>query len=379
MDKKIIFSVSTLIGMIVGGGIFGLPYVVSTVGLVPSIFYFVILTAAVLLIHLFFAEIILRTKEKCRIAGFADKYLGSAGRNITAASVLIGGVGVLLAYVILAGDFLKIIISPIGDFSSFALSLFFWAFLTFFTIRGIKFIAPVEFITNTIFFLAIVIIFFFAFQKFDVSNFTMFNGGDIFLPFGVILFSLIGWDAIPELRDIEGKSKSFEIKKIVIFSTIIVSFVYVLFSLSIVGVSGKETSTDALSGLVSFLGPNIVFFGALAGLITIADSFLISALALNNTLLYDFKFSRRLAIMVSCGLPFLLFLLGLRSFIGTIGFIGTIIGATEGLIIILIYRKIKTMGDRNPEFSLNVPLFVLYLLMAVFLLGAVSQIVYFLK
>jgi len=125
MDKKFVFSVSALIGMIVGGGIFGLPYVVSVAGLIPAIFYFVVLSGAVLLTHLLYGEIILRTKERYRLAGFAEKYLGKIWKNITAVAVIFGGVGVLLVYIIIAGDFLKIIVSPIGDFSSFVLGLFF--------------------------------------------------------------------------------------------------------------------------------------------------------------------------------------------------------------------------------------------------------------
>ncbi|PIP22955.1 MAG: hypothetical protein COZ91_00400 [Candidatus Nealsonbacteria bacterium CG_4_8_14_3_um_filter_39_7] len=378
MDKKFVFSVSALIGMIVGGGIFGLPYVVSVAGLIPAIFYFVVLSGAVLLTHLLYGEIILRTKERYRLAGFAEKYLGKIWKNITAVAVIFGGVGVLLVYIIIAGDFLKIIVSPIGDFSSFVLGLFFGVFLTFFIIRGIKFIAPAEFVTNLLF-LAIVIIFFFALPRFDFSNLAILESTNIFLPYGVILFSLIGWAAIPELREISGRANGFEMKKILIVSAIIVSFIYILFSLSVVGVSGENTSMDALSGLIPFLGPNIVFFGALAGLLTIADSFLISSFALINTLVADFRISKRSAILISCGLPLVLFLFGLRSFISIIGFMGTIIGATEGLAIVLIYKKIKEMGNRKPEYSLNVPLPALYLLMAVFLLGAISQIIYFLK
>jgi len=378
MDKKFVFSVSALIGMIVGGGIFGLPYVVSVAGLIPAIFYFVVLSGAVLLTHLLYGEIILRTKERYRLAGFAEKYLGKIWKNITAVAVIFGGVGVLLVYIIIAGDFLKIIVSPIGDFSSFVLGLFFGVFLTFFIIRGIKFIAPAEFVTNLLF-LAIVIIFFFALPRFDFSNLAILESTNIFLPYGVILFSLIGWAAIPELREISGRANGFEMKKILIVSAIIVSFIYILFSLSVVGVSGENTSMDALSGLIPFLGPNIVFFGALAGLLTIADSFLISSFASINTLVADFRISKRSAILISCGLPLVLFLFGLRSFISIIGFMGTIIGATEGLAIVLIYKKIKEMGNRKPEYSLNVPLPALYLLMAVFLLGAISQIIYFLK
>lgn len=124
-----------------------------------------------------------------------------------------------------------------------------------------------------------------------------------------------------------------------------------------------------------FLGSKIIFFGALAGLITLADSFLVLALYLRNSLIYDLKFSKTISLLISCGAPLVLFLFGFRSFIQTIGFVGTLIGVIEGIIIILIFKKAKSLGNREPEYSLKIPSFLLYCLIFVFILGAISQII----
>jgi tyrosine-specific transport protein len=373
-SKNFLLALSVLIGTTIGAGIFGIPYVIFKSGLIPGLFYFIVLGGAVLLIHLFFGEIVLRTKEKYRLPGFALKYLGRPAEVLITISVIVGVAGSLLAYLILAGDFLKILFPSLLNLSSFHFVLISWLILSYLVFQGIKIIAPAEIFTNSLFFFIAFIIFFFSLPKFNFSNLPVLNFPDIFLPFGIILFSLVGWSAIPEIGEILKNSdeKKF-FKKVIILSTAISAVFYILFGILVAGVSGRNTSADALSGLIPFLGSKIVFFGVLAGLITIADSFLILALYLRNTLVRDLKFPKIPAFLIACGSPLILFLLGFRNFINTIGFVGTIIGAVEGIIIILIFKNAKKLGDREPEYSLKIPSMLLYFLMAIFILGAVFQ------
>jgi len=383
IEKKPLFALAVLLGTIVGAGIFGIPYAVAKSGILPGLFYLSILGGAALLLHLFFGEIVLRTKEKHRLIGFAQKYLGSWGKILITVSTIVGLTGVLLAYIVLGGNFLKIVFSsfpPVGGLDSFYFSLIFWSFLSYFIFRGIKLIAKAEILTNLTFFLIIFFIFCFALPKFNLQNFTLFNSDFMFLPYGIILFSLAGWTAVPEIGEILKSSeerKSY--KKVIILSTLIVGILYLLFVLSVVGVSGKATSSEALLGLIPFLGQKIIFWGALAATITLADSFLVIALYFRNALIYDYKFPKILAAIFSSGLPLILFLIGFRSFIEIIGFVGTIIGVIDGIVIVLIFRKIKKLGDREPEYSLKIPSFLIYFLIGIFILGAVAQISYFIK
>jgi len=111
----------------------------------------------------------------------------------------------------------------------------------------------------------------------------------------------------------------------------------------------------------------------LAALVTLADSILILGLHLKNTFIYDLKLSNKLATIVACGLPLFLFLAGFRNFIGTLGFVGTVVGVVEGVAIILIFKRAKKSGNRTPEYSLKIPSLLLYLLIAILVLGAISQ------
>lgn len=188
------------------------------------------------------------------------------------------------------------------------------------------------------------------------------------------MFSLVGWSSIPEMIGIsKGLKNKVNFKKAIIFTTAIVLFIYLLFTLVIIGVTGRNISVDAISGLIPFLGMKIIFLGALAGVITLADSFLVLALYLRNTLVYDFKITPKISSLIAGFSPMLLFLVGFRNFIGTIGFVGTLIGAVEGIMIIIIFQRAKTLGDREPEYNFKVPKILLYFLMLILVFGAISQ------
>ena len=373
-DKKFFFAISILLGTIIGAGIFGIPYVIAKSGIIPGFFYLLILGGAFLLIHLFFGEIVLRTKEKYRLVGYAQKYLGNWGRILITISTILGLTGALLAYIILSGDFLKIIFSFL-NLPSFYFSLMFWAILSYFIFRGIKLIAPAELLMNIVFFFIIFLIFCFALPKLNLQNFSLINFEHIFLPYGVILFSLVGWMAIPIISEtFKGLEVKKNLKKVIISAILIVVFLYFLFALAVIGVSGKNTTPEVFQGLLPYLGQKIVIFGALLGILAIVTSFLILGNYFKNTLFYDYKIPKWISASIACGLPFILFLIGFREFIEVSGFVGTIIGVIEGGAIVLIFKKAKTMSDRQPEYSLKIPSVLLYFLIAIFILGAVSQL-----
>jgi tyrosine-specific transport protein len=100
---------------------------------------------------------------------------------------------------------------------------------------------------------------------------------------------------------------------------------------------------------------------------------------LKNALIHDYYFPEIPASFISSFLPLFLFLTGFRSFIGVIGFVGTILGMIEGIVILLIFKKIKKLGDREPEYSLKIPSFLIYFLIIILILGAVSQLFYYFK
>lgn len=375
MNNSFLLALSVLVGTIIGAGIFGVPFVVAKSGLIPTVFYFLLLGGVVMLLHLFFGEVVLRTEKKARLIGYCATYLGKPGKIAAVFSTLFVIVGALLAYTILGGSFLHILFGEFTGISATWFSILFWGVLSLFIMRGIQLIARAEFFMTLALFIAALLIFFFAAPHVKLENFSLIHIDNLFLSFGVILFALAGWSAIPEIADFFKKSKDKKtLDNLIVWAGIITTLLYFVFSLFVVGVSGDATSPDALQGLVPFLGKWVVFLGAVFGLIAIAASFLILGNYLKNSLRYDFHFPYRVAVGIAIVAPVALFLLGFREFISVLGIVGIVLGVVEGVLIVLLFLKAKKKGTRQPEYVLSVPRILPYLVVLVLVGGAVAEL-----
>lgn len=373
--RSFVLAVSSMVGPIIGAGIFGMPYVVAKSGVIPGIFYFVILTFVVVLLHLFFGEICLRTEGKHRLVGYAQIYLGVWGRLFASFVLVFVLLGTLLAYLILAGDFLVVSLGSFLPLSSTSFTILFTAIGTFFVMQGRQLIAKAEFFLNAGIFAAIGLIAFFALPAVRLENFPVIDTSSLFLPFGVIFFALIGWEAIPEVASfIKDTNSKVSLKKVIIVATLIAALLCFVFTAIVVGVSGVLTTQDAFSGLVQFLGERIVGFGALLGVFAIASSFLVIANYMKNALRHDFEVATPIAIALTVGIPLVLFLLGFRNFISVIGIVGIVAAATQGLLMIAILKKAKEKTQRIPEFSVSLSRPLIYFLVFVLLGGALADL-----
>ena len=148
--------------------------------------------------------------------------------------------------------------------------------------------------------------------------------------------------------------------------------------------TGPLTTEEAFEGLLPFLGRKVLILGAIFGLLSVAGSFLILGNHLKNTLIYDYHFPSLSAFFLAACLPLFLFLMGLRQFALVIGVVGTFVGLIEGSAIALIYkaakqkRKFKEPSSLGPGKKISkLSVFLVYFIIAVLVLGALSQIVYY--
>ncbi|OHA77973.1 MAG: hypothetical protein A3G10_00385 [Candidatus Wildermuthbacteria bacterium RIFCSPLOWO2_12_FULL_49_9] len=367
-------ALATLVGTIVGAGIFGLPYVTAKAGVALGVFYLVLLGVVVMLLHLMFGEIALRTQAKCRLIGYASLYLGGWAKKLVTLSTVVGIVGALLAYTILGGDFLRIALGSFIPLPNFAFAIVFWLIFSLFILRGIQTIARMELFFNIALFLVVGAIFVFAFPYIQTKNLILLDFSYPLLPYGVVLFAYLGLSAIPETAELfKRSSEKQHLDNLIVWASIISGALFLVFTLVVVGVSGAATSQDALTGLIPFLGEKVAVLGALFGLIVIATSFLVLGNYLKNSLRYDYHMPYGLACALTIFPPIFLFLIGLREFILVIGLVGALVAALEGSVIALVYRIAKKKGDREPEYSLSIPRPLLFTMVALLLLGAVFE------
>ena len=375
--RSFVLAVSSMVGPIVGAGIFGIPFVVAKSGAIPGIFYFIVLTFVVVFLHLFFGEICLRTEGKHRLVGYAQIYLGIWGKLFASLVLVFVLVGTILAYLILAGNFLKISLSSFFPLSNVMYTLLFVAVGALFVAKGRQLIAKAEFLLNIGIFAAIGVIAFFAAPAVKLENFALFDASSLFLPFGVIFFALIGWEAIPEVTSfIKDTNSKVSLKKVIVVATVVASLLCFLFAAVVIGVSGLLTTEDAFSGLVPFLGDRIVAVGAMLGIFAIASSFLVIANYMKNALRHDFGVPTPLAIIITIGIPLFLFLVGFQNFISVIGIVGIVTATAEGLLMIAILKKAKEKGERVPEFSISFSRLLIYFIIFVLVAGALADLLF---
>lgn len=374
--NKFYYAVFTLVGTIIGAGIFGLPYIAAKTGIVSTMVYLIFLSAVMTLLHLLYGETVLRTNGNRRLVGYAGLYLGIWGKRMASFSVIIGSYAALLAYIILGGIFLKTLLGGFFGGTEFQYSLIFFFFSAFFIAKGLKMISWLELYLSVFLIAAIIIFLFKGLFSIDPSNFNLgISWKEIFLPYGVILFALNGASIIPEIVKILEYKKS-QLKQTIIIGTLIPAIIYFLFILVVFGVSGQNTSQDAISGLVQSYGNSIVLLGALIGFLAIITSFLAFGENLKKTFEYDYKIPKTASLFCALFIPLILFLIGINDFIGVIGFAGAVTGGIDGILIILAYRKADRYGkgDRKPEYDIVTTKWLEYLLIVMFILGIVYTI-----
>jgi len=172
------------------------------------------------------------------------------------------------------------------------------------------------------------------------------------------------------LEMISNKSKYY--KKAIIWGTLIPGVLYLIFMWVVIGLTGSQTSPEAISGLTSLLGKKVVILGSLFGFLATITSFFIIGLSLKNTFVYDFKINRNLSWFLVCFTPFVLFLLGVQNFVTIIAVLGALLGAIEGSAVILIYKKAKKSGNQVPEYSLKAPDILRYTIIAMLFIGFIA-------
>lgn len=364
--KTFIYAISILSGTIIGVGLFGLPYITAKVGFWVMSGYFLVLGFLVILVHLFFGEVALKTPDFKRSPGFAEIHLGNWGRNTALVSSILGLMGAILAYLIVGGEFLKEILSPVFGGGVTFYTIIYFAAGAALIYWGIKAIATVEFWGLILFFIILIAIFFRG-QNF-ISGANLFPAPDFsyfFLPYGAILFSLWGAALIPEVEEMLGANKKM-LRTIIPVAILIPIFVYLFFIYLILGITGQGTTESALTGLKDYLGDGVVILALIFGVVTTFTSFLTLGLTLKKVLWYDLKIGENTAWIITCFTPLVLFLAGIKSFIAVIGVVGGVMLAIDGILILLMYQKI------NPKRKALV-----YPMILVFILGIVYSFIYF--
>ncbi|MFH0792379.1 MAG: aromatic amino acid transport family protein [bacterium] len=368
MTKQLLSAIFVLTGTIIGVGFFALPYLTAQVGLPVMLFYFIVVGGLIALVHWCFGEVALNTPDFLRLPGYSERYFGKLGKGLAFWISIVGSYGSILAYLVIGGRFLHNILGNIlgsGDFIYCIIYFLFGAILVALGTNSVRNISGVDILILLFFILYLT---FFGKPYFSIGNLLTVSPSwnNIFLPYGPILFSLWGATMIPEIEEMLGENKRY-LKKAVVLGVIISIIFYLVFSILVSGITGQNTSDDAISGLKAIFGSQLVFIGSLMGLITTFTSFVAIALTQRKIFNYDLRLKKGISLILVFVVPLVLFVIGFQDFIGIISFFGGVAMGLEGILIMMMYYKV------SKRIWLTLPLTL------IFLVGMVYEIIMVLR
>ncbi len=367
-NKKFFTGLAILIGTIIGAGILGIPSVAAKSGLIVGIGYIILLGLIILLVNLYLGEVILRTKEKRHLPGYAKKYLGKNGRFLMNFAVIFAVYSAIVAYSLGVGESFSFLFFGNSSYS-ILIGLAFALIMSFLIWRGLKALRKYEKLgVGIILGLLVLIVIFFA-NKISISNLSGFNPNFLFLPFGVVLFAFLSFTALPEVSFTLGKNKK-SMKKVLIWGFLVSIIFYILFAFIIVGFKGSETPEIATLAF----GP----FFVILGILTMFTSYLALGNALQDHFKFDSRYKKKKAWFLTAIIPTLIYLFiklfTFFSFTKILSIGGVVSGGLIGALILLMIIKAKIKGNRKPEYSIPVNRFIVGFLILIFLLGVLREI-----
>lgn len=364
-------AVLLITSLTIGAGVFGIPFVAARVGLWFGIGYILVLGAVTLGLNLMMGEAIARTEESVQLPGLAGKYFGPWGKRLITVTFLFTGGGALLAYLIGAGQAL----AALFGYSPRWWTVLFWLVGTLFIAGGLQAVKRLErwIGSAVILMLAVLSLYLFGTASPEAGSAVGINWSELFLPYGVVLFALRAAPAIAEAEAVLPNQPAI-FKKAVMLGTLIPTVLYALFAWAVVRVTGLSTTEIATVGLGAQLGAGMLIAGNVLAGVAMTGAFVGLGTALTESLRWDYQLPRFLSLFLVTGVPLLLWVAGVGSFIMVLEVVGGVFIGLEALIIIFIYFRVRQRGNAAPgRFKLAHPWLVTIPVAAVFgVLTAIS-------
>jgi tyrosine-specific transport protein len=372
-SRNYFLAISTLVGTIIGAGIFALPILVNASGVWPFLLLIIILAAVQYFFNKMYAATILATKKDHRIPGYVEEYAGKKYKRLVAFFCLVGGYGGLLAYLILGGIFLHDLLSPFwgGDVMIYSLALFTVESLV--VLAGLRSIARAEMAMSVVLVAVVILIVAVCFSNFDPANIKLAAWQYAFALYGPIFFSLGGDAAIPEVCKLLDKEKP-KIKSALFWGTLIPAVITAIFVLAVVGAVGPRTTADTLTGLYAIFDGKIIFLALIFGLVNIMTSFFTSLQSTREIYWWDFKLDKNLSWFLAAAVPLVLFLLGIRNLTSVISVSGAVSGGIIGIVMIYLYRASSAAPQKKSPLKVRVSSAAAIGLSSLFILGLVYEL-----
>ncbi|MFO0764995.1 MAG: aromatic amino acid transport family protein [Patescibacteria group bacterium] len=321
----------SMMGTIMGAGLFALPAAFSYVGLWWGTVLFWILAFGALATHLSLTRELLETGDKHRLGYFVGKYFGKNAKMIPAVTYPLHLLSTNYAYILLGGGFLaaclQIFSVSIPELSAIVL---FWFLFAAISISGNSAVARAETYITAAMVTALLMLS--ALQwpaiTFDVTGATR-SGWAVAM--GIFLFAVSGFSGIGEAVQMVGRSRK-EAYSAIIVSTMVSAGLSWIF-----GVAFYLASHGAIGERViefnSYVPMAFFWLLPVLGLTGISSSYITASAELKSVFALDFGWTKTLAAVLAYCLPIILLVFVSREFVKVIAFIGSVfIGINAAMI-----------------------------------------------
>ena len=351
-------AIALLVGTVTGASILGFPYVFARAGFLTGVITLILLGIVATLMALYVAELSLRHKEKHHLTGLAKHHLGPKWKYFTLLIETFGLYTALIAFLIAIGIALA---SFFGGSAMLFGTLFFVivATLVFF---GVPKFEAGEVVVSAFKILLLLFFCFIFFTNVKTANLQALDISQVFFPFGIVLFGLLGYTVIPEMRDIlKGKEK--RLMPAIGIRMAIVVLIYLLFSFVFTGSFGMDVNEIAVLGIPQFAGLGVLFV-----LIAMTPTFLALTNAIKHIYSKDIGLDKRLGWFLAAFIPFMIYIYVKLGFVLFLQISGTFMGGLMGIITGLMVLKARSKKGKKPAFIVpggNAPVYFMIVVLAI--------------
>lgn len=370
---KLFRGIGMMIGSVIGVGIFGVPYAFAQSGYAIGMIELIILAGLLTVLQCMLSEMALQTPGNHRLVGFVDRYLGSKAKWFATLAVSCSIWGSILAYMIVGGRFFHTLFAPLFGGAPIIYSFILMVLAGYLIYRGLKFAAGFEFVLIVLLLMLFLVVILLCLPFIHAKNLLAIQPQNAFLPYGVVLFALTSIGIVPEIKEVLGKQAKSHLGLVVLVGMGLVTLLYLLFTFAVVGVTGQQTTQIAFEGLIPYFGTSFLVLSSVLGSLCILSIFMVLGVGLMDTFQQDFKRTKNQAWLLVMMVPILIFLLGVREFVVIIGFLGAIFGGIIGILIVRSYMRMLDHPICVEKHCLELPKWVCWILIALFLGGMVFE------
>ncbi len=353
MNRKALVRSSTiLVGTAIGAGVFALPYTATQYGIEHTLWLIVVVGALVTLTMLAYGVVTRRQTGSHQLVGYTQQLLGKRWKKVALVIQGLSIYGALLAYIQEIGVFFYVLLgSSIGG-SPRLYSMLVWVTAALIFWLGLQAVARFERWFSLLLLVFLIVL--------SIAGIGLYNSPAELTPimqptwnagYGVILFAIAAFSAIPEMRRYLAQEHHMNILRPAILAamTFVLLFSATL-TIVIVSITGQGTSQSALAGLAIVLPGWSIPLLALFGIIAIGSSMLMSGLALQHVYQYDISRSRALSWLLVVIPPVALFWAGALSFTQILSFIGAVAIGAQAILIWELHgaSRRQTNSDHRP-------------------------------